>query len=109
MRRFARAFLAAFSVLTVAVHAAITPPDPRTPFTAKDVAQGYREHVIVARPLVSAAAIESAEAQHGVRVRAAFPRLGGVRVIELDDADGADAALARLRATGLYEFVEPDY
>lgn len=82
----------------------------RAPFTAKELAQGYREHVVLARPrAASRATTDAAEARDGVRVREKFPRLRDLRVIDLDDTDHAERAIARLRATGRYEFVEPDY
>ncbi len=80
------------------------------PFTAKEIAQGFREHVIVARPLPGRRAIAAAEeAREGVRVRETFARFGELRVIDLDATDTAGAAITRLQATGRYEFVEPDF
>ena len=42
-------------------------------------------------------------------MREKFSRFRDLRIIALDDTDAADRAIARLRATGRYEFVEPDY
>ncbi|MEO5961242.1 MAG: hypothetical protein ABIZ49_14445, partial [Opitutaceae bacterium] len=80
------------------------------PFTPKELAQGYRDNVILARPRAALrAGAARAEANEGVRVRASLPRLGDLRIVELDPTDDAPTAVARLRATGRYEYVEPDY
>ena len=90
--------------------AAPTPEPERTPFTARELAQGFRDHVILARPHESRrATAEAEEARDGVRVREKIERFRDLRVIELDDADDPAAAIARLLASGRYEFVEPDY
>ena len=89
--------------------AATNPASGSEPFTAKELSQGYREHVILARPHAARrATVDADEAREGVRVREKFARFHDLRVIELDDTDSADAAIARLQATGRYEFVEPD-
>ncbi|MSU22899.1 MAG: hypothetical protein EXS32_03650 [Opitutus sp.] len=89
--------------------AATNPATGAEPFTAKELAQGYREQVILARPHAAhRATVDGAEAREGVRVRTKFARFRDLRVIELDATDSADAAIARLQATGRYEFVEPD-
>lgn len=93
-----------------AAHAAPDATPSAAPFTAKEIAQGFREHVILARPHAGRRAGAAAEeAREGVRVRETFARFGELRVIDLDDTDSAAAALNRLRATGRYEFVEPDF
>ncbi len=80
------------------------------PLTARELQQGYRDRVILARPLAAhRASVDAAEAREGIRVRETFSRFRDLRIIELDAADSPDAAIARLRATGRYEFVEPDY
>ena len=72
------------------------------PFTAQEIAQGFREHVIVARPLPGRRAIAAAEeAREGVRVRETFARFGELRVIDLDATDTAGAAITRLQATAM--------
>jgi outer membrane protein assembly factor BamB/subtilisin family serine protease len=104
--------LSCFLALVVGVFAnAATNPNPASaPVTAKEIAQGYREHTVLARPHLSRRATADAdESREGVHVRQKFPRFGDLRVIDLPDSDSADAALARLRATGRYEFVEPDH
>ena len=99
-----------FALACLAVHAAPIPEPERTPFTARELAQGFRDHVILARPQESRrATAEAEEARDGVRVREKFTRFRDLRAIELDDTEDTTAAIARLRASGRYEYVEPDY
>ena len=101
--------LSVFLAATALAFAASDPATDSVPFTARELAQGYREHVLLARPHArSRATADADEAREGVRVREKFSRMGDLRVIELDDTDAADRALARLQATGRYEFVERD-
>ena len=44
-----------------------------------------------------------------MRVRERFARFGDLRVIEVAAGDTVEATIARLQATGRYEFVEPDH
>ncbi|MCX6953909.1 MAG: S8 family serine peptidase, partial [Verrucomicrobia bacterium] len=82
--------------------------DP-APLTAKELSQGYRDRTILAKPLASRRATADAdEARDHVRVRTKFSHLRDLRVIELDDTDDVASAIARLQATGRYEFVERD-
>lgn len=107
-----KAPLSCFLVLVLAIvaHGATHPTPPSARFTAKEIAQGYREHVILARPRAAVrATIDTDEAREGIHVQRTFSRFGGLRVIQLDASDNAAAAIARLRATGRYDFVEPDY
>src|SRR5438045_1106716 len=55
------------------------------PWTAKELAQGFREHVLLARPRAAErATIDEAEAREGLRVRQKWARFDDVRVLELD-------------------------
>jgi outer membrane protein assembly factor BamB len=86
-----------------------TAPAATEPFTARERAQGYRDHVILAKPHAHRrATVDADESREGVRVRRRLARLDDLRIIDLDAIDHADAAIARLRATGRYEFVERD-
>ncbi len=99
-----------FVVLATIGLGATNPASPAAPLTAKELRQGYREHVILARPRAGHhATIDADETRERIRVRQRFSRFGDLRVIDLDEADSADTAVGRLRATGRYEFVEPDY
>jgi outer membrane protein assembly factor BamB len=92
-----------------AARAAITPGTEAQPFTAREIAQGYREHSLLAKPRGSArATVDADEAREGLDVRQKFARFGDLRVLALPDTDSADRAVERLRATGRYEFVERD-
>ncbi|HVU24983.1 MAG TPA: S8 family serine peptidase [Opitutus sp.] len=83
---------------------------PNSPFSAKELAQGYRDHVVLAQPLESArASAGAAERREGYRVRRTFARMHDLRVLELDPSDTPVRAISRLQATGRYRFVEPDY
>ncbi|MEY4939635.1 MAG: hypothetical protein RIQ93_1370, partial [Verrucomicrobiota bacterium] len=94
----------------VVSHAAITPEAERTPLTAKEIAQGFREHVILARPRADRKARADAdEARAGFRVREKIRRMGDLRIIDLDPSDNAHAAISRLKASGHYDYVEPDF
>lgn len=97
-------------VLTAVVRAAsAADPDP-VPFSAKELAQGFRDRVILARPHASRRATADAEeSRERTRVREKFSRFRDLRIIDLEPGDDAPRAIARLRATGRYEFVEPDY
>ncbi len=93
----------------MATAAAQTAPDAAY-FTPKELAQGYRERVIMAKPhLGRRATVDAEEATERVRVRRKYARFDGLRSIEIEAGETADAAIARLRATGRYEFVERDY
>ncbi|WP_404423530.1 S8 family serine peptidase [Nibricoccus sp. IMCC34717] len=66
---------------------------------------------ILARPkaTTAAAALATEEARQGVTLQRAFPRLGGSRILALHGPDSPAAAIRRLRESGLYDYVEPDY
>jgi outer membrane protein assembly factor BamB len=97
-------------LLTSLGHAAANSAGHPGPLTAKEIAQGYRDRVLLAKPHAAArATVDAAEAREGVRVRRKYSRFGDLRVVDLDATDTPSAALARLKATGRYEFVEPDY
>lgn len=53
--------------------------------------------------------IDQAEKAEGLRLRRRFGRFGGVAILDLPAGDTVPAAVARLKATGRYEYVEPDY
>ncbi|MCX6956583.1 MAG: S8 family serine peptidase [Verrucomicrobia bacterium] len=83
---------------------------PAQPFSAKEVSQRYSDRVILAKPRTEhRVTTEAAESRERVRVREKLPRLGDLRIIEVEAGDSVDRAIARLQATGRYEFVERDY
>lgn len=100
-----------FALVLAAIGYGAVHPNPASPrFTAKELRQGYRDHVILAKPrALHRATVADTEARAGVQTRETLPHLGDLRIIDLPASDSADAAIERLRATGNYEFVEPDY
>ena len=87
-----------------------------SPFSARGFnapnrgAQTYRDGVVIAKPKASVSAtVDQAERDEGLELRAKYERFGGLRVIKLAAGDTVPAAIARLMATGRYDFVEPDY
>ena len=82
--------------------------DP-APITAQELAQGFRDRTLLAKPRAShRASADADETRDRVRIRGKFSHIRDLRVIELDDADNVTAAITRLTATGRYEFVERD-
>lgn len=74
----------------------------------------FREDQILAKPKagVRARQLNEVAAAHralGAEVRREYPRFGGWQVLRLPKGLAAEAAMERLRATGLFEYVEPDY
>jgi subtilisin family serine protease len=97
------------ATLASACFGAIAPAEPETPLTAKELAQGYSDSRILAMPRSGALGLaQAAEVREGLGVRRQFDRFRGLRVLELRGASPG-AAIERLRASGHYEFVEPDY
>lgn len=96
---------------------ALSPSTQSPSFSAQEVERGYRQgRVLVKRRALSGvpagetdATFERAEARVGVRARRSFRRLTRQQVLEVDAAQSIPEAVAQLRASGLYEFVEPDY
>ncbi|MBM3873037.1 MAG: hypothetical protein FJ382_04760 [Verrucomicrobia bacterium] len=93
-------------------------PSTREPsFSAQELERGYRQGRVLAkrRDLSRVAGVDAeagfarAEARAGVRGRKVFRRLARQEVLEVDTAASIPEVVARLRESGLYEFVEPDY
>ena len=102
---FVRRFLALFAVLATTGTAADEPA-----FTPKELAQGYRDAALIAMPRPAhRAAADSAEAGEGRHLLKKFARFDDLRVLAPAPGETVTEAIARLRATGRYEFVEPDY
>ena len=79
--------------------------------TAKELAQGFRNRTIIAKPRsgVAASELTAEEAGHGATLRHAFKRFGDLRVLELSEHQNPADAIRQLRSTGLYDYIEPDY
>ncbi|MGH7943989.1 MAG: S8 family serine peptidase [Opitutaceae bacterium] len=106
---FSRFVFAAFAGLVSFGRAAIHPDPAVAPFTAREIQQGYRDNVVLAKPRAARrATAEADEQREGMRVRRRWDRFGGLRVLELAPGESPAQAVARLRATGRYEYVQPD-
>jgi outer membrane protein assembly factor BamB len=91
------------------VLAAVPLPMDGLEFTPKEIAQGYRDGVLLAKPRPAHRySADHAEAAEGRRLQRKFSRLGDTRVLEPAAGETTEDAIARLKATGRYEFVEPD-
>ena len=101
--------IAPFLFAALACGGAIQPAEPEPQLTASELAQGFSNTRIIAMPRAGAMdRARAAEAREQLGLRRQFDRMGGLRVLELRGGTPADA-INRLRATGDYEFVEPDY
>src|SRR5689334_9187412 len=102
--RFLTLFLLAAGLLHANTRA------PAEPITKKERDQRHSDRAILAKPRAQhRGTVDSAEVRERIRVREKFARLGELRVIELEGGEPVDRAIARLMATGRYEFVEPDH
>ncbi len=82
--------------------------------TPDEVRRGYRAHTLIARPkagvALDAPRLAQGESAAGVRLRRALPHVRHLRVVELmRDTDDPREAAKRMQATGLYDYVEPDF
>ena len=108
-RRSVRTTSFALLLLFASLARGVTPVGETLPFTAREIAQGYRDGFVIAKPKAAQrAASDTAEAREGLRVRRRWDRLDGMRLLELPPGDSPLQAEARLRATGRYEFVQRD-
>jgi subtilisin family serine protease/outer membrane protein assembly factor BamB len=79
-------------------------------FTPRELAQGYRDGVVLAKPRAGRhAEADSAERREGVRLRRRWDRFDGLRLLELPAGETVPAAVARLAASGRYEYVQRDH
>jgi outer membrane protein assembly factor BamB/subtilisin family serine protease len=97
--------------------AAVTPSVREPSFSAQEVERGYRQGRVLVkrRALTNGPGIDTEatfareEARAGVKARRSFRRLTRQQILEVDASASIPATIAQLRASGLYEFVEPDY
>src|SRR5277367_1857479 len=69
--------------------------------TAEEVAQGYRDGVVIAKPRPELVpSIDQAERAEGMTVWARYGRFGNLGVLRLVPGDSVPAAVQRLKATG---------
>jgi outer membrane protein assembly factor BamB/subtilisin family serine protease len=72
--------------------------------------QGFSSRSLLAKPKVASSDhVALSEANEGTRVRRSFPTLGDLRIIEPNPGETVLEAMERLRSSGRYEYVEPDY
>lgn len=111
--RFARAVRGSTGALLIvcAELFAQVAPEPGRDVTAEERAQGFSNRTLLAKPKASvqSAELALAEANEGLRVRRTFATLGELRILEPLANESVADALERLRATGRYDYVEPDY
>ncbi|HEY5227807.1 MAG TPA: hypothetical protein VIJ19_04655, partial [Opitutaceae bacterium] len=101
--------LAILVAAALGAHAA-PPPSHSGALTDKELEQGYRDGRVLAKPNAAyLAKVDALEKSEGMTLRAQFERFGHVRVIGLPPGESVRDAVARLRATGRYAYVEPDY
>ncbi len=81
------------------------------PATAAELQRGYRDGVIIAKPRPTAvgAALDRAEAGNHLRLRRQLRHVGNLRILELTGSAKVEGSIEALKASGLYEYVEPDY
>ncbi|MES2696869.1 MAG: S8 family serine peptidase, partial [Verrucomicrobiota bacterium] len=102
--------LFALVVSLLSARADTRPSAPAAPATAKELRQGYRDDVVLAKPRAAfRATAEAAEQREGRRIRRRWDRFDGLRVLELAAGETPAQAIARLEATGRYEYVQRDY
>ncbi|QYM77934.1 S8 family serine peptidase [Horticoccus luteus] len=100
----------AFTLLLPSLLRANSSPSPsEPPVSARELRQGYRDGFVLARPRAGLRALATdSETRAGRRAARIFDRFGGLRLLQNTSGETTAAAIARLRATGLYDYVEPD-
>ena len=106
---FAGRLWSAVLLLSLAFTASAVPasqPPGRSP------APAYRADRFLAKPKAGVGQGRTIAAAHGalgLEVRREFPRLGGWQSLRVPPGLSVEDAMTRLRQTGLFEYVEPDY
>ncbi|HEU5077958.1 MAG TPA: S8 family serine peptidase [Opitutaceae bacterium] len=85
------------------------PAAPR--FTAKEIQQGFRDGSILAKPKcnISETVLRARESRGGAKLHRLFKRINALRVLEFSPTQDVSQTIDSLRASGLYEYVEPNY
>jgi len=105
------------ALFPLAGHAARMPRSPSSgagaapaSYSRTEIAQHYRNGrlIVKARPGVSPATLQAAEAALGLQVDRTFRSLPGIRVLRYGAGGTVKAMAARVMATGLYLYAEPD-
>ena len=83
------------------------------PITPEEVRVGHRARTLLAKPragtALAADTAAPAEISSHLRLVRSHPRFGGLRTLETDGTEDILDVIKRLAATGLYDYVEPDY
>lgn len=105
-RVFLRAGSLALLLLAGLAGAAAAESDPITP---EESTRGFRARTLLAKPRADLGAVQRAETAQRIKLLRTHARLGGLRTLETDGTEDVKAVIARLQATGLYDYIEPDY
>ncbi len=86
-------------------------PGERRLLTTEERSQGYSSVTVLAKPKAGAnhADLATLETNERARLRRAAGPDRSTRILEITDGAPIQDAIARLRASGRYEFVEPDH
>lgn len=107
--RFVSALVAAVASLLV-ISARADTRSPSGEITPKEIRQGYRDTVILAKPRAEfRASADASEQREGRKLRRRWDRFDGLRSLQVASGESADEAIARLQASGRYEYVQRDY
>lgn len=103
-----------FALLLALTGLRLNAQDPSAPtprFTEEEKRLGYSTRSILAKPRAGLAAenLSLEEERSGLRLRRSGGARGELRVLEIERDSPVPAMIDRLRATGRYEYVEPDY
>lgn len=111
-----RAFLpAALALIFLFSLGRLPGAEPSAEITTGEVHLGHRTRTFIAKPRAGTtlpadtASPTEASSRHRLRLVRSHPRLGGIRTLETDGTEDVLDVIQRLSATGLYEYVEPDY
>jgi outer membrane protein assembly factor BamB len=110
LHRLTGRLLASLGAVALCCTAHAAPSFRSVGLNAAEIAQGYKEGVVMAKPKAGMIPIaDQAERSEGLGMRERFERFGGVRELKLAAGDTVPAAIKRLMATGRYDYVEPVY
>ncbi|MCX6954354.1 MAG: S8 family serine peptidase, partial [Verrucomicrobia bacterium] len=108
LRRFTAVLLA---VMLLAPLARLRAADAE--ISPEEVRLGHRARTLLAKPRAGTAlpadTATTSETSAHLRLVRSHPRLGGLRTLESDGSEDILETVKRLAATGLYDYVEPDY
>ena len=77
--------------------------------TPEERSRGFRSRTLLAQPRENLSAVERAEAVERLKLVRTYAHVGGLRMLEIDGGDDVTEVIDRLKATGLYGYVEHDY